>query len=197
VNSSPIVFEDITGVILIGGRSSRLGRDKVLLQLDGIPIIKHLHNGLKPLVHEVLLIGHRRPEFDPLGLRVVEDIMPGAGPLGGIYTALVSSETPFVFVVAGDMPFISTSLISTIVQARRDADAVIPSGPRGLEPLCAVYSRSCTEPFGASLEKGNRRIVSALEGLNTLKPEISVRNSEQDPFFNINYPEDLERIKKV
>lgn len=195
MNGFPTVFEDVTGVILVGGQSRRLGHDKVLLQFDGTPIIEHLHNLLKPLVHEILLIGHRRPEFDTFGFRVIKDIIPGAGPLGGIYTALMSSTTSFVFVVAGDMPFVSASLISTIVQERRDADAVIPSGPRGLEPLCAVYSRSCTETLRTSLEKGNRRIVSALEGLNTLMPEISVQSNGQDPFFNINYPEDLEVLE--
>jgi molybdopterin-guanine dinucleotide biosynthesis protein A len=195
VSGSPAIFEDVTGAILVGGLSSRLGRDKVLLQCEGVPVLHRLRNLLEPLVSEIILVGYYRLEFDTLGLRFVEDIIPGAGPLGGIFTALMSSSTPFVFVLASDMPFVPAELIENIAGAREHADAVIPRGPRGPEPLCAIYSHSCTGPLRASLEKGNRRIMTALEGLTIHMPEIPVKTREPDPFFNINFPEDLEKIK--
>ena len=89
-------FRDVTGVILVGGRSSRLGRDKALLRLGDRPVLFHLRDLLEPLVGEVLLVGYYRPEFEVLGFKVIEDILPDAGPLGGICTALISATTPYV-----------------------------------------------------------------------------------------------------
>jgi molybdopterin-guanine dinucleotide biosynthesis protein A len=195
VTDSPAVLKDVTGAILVGGRSSRFGGDKVLVSIESRPLIVHLYDLFSPLVPEVLLVGHKRREFEALGLRVVEDVLPDAGPLGGIYTALLSAATPYVFAVAADMPFLSSSVIRTISGARRDADAVIPRGPRGLEPLCAVYARTCSDPIRASLDLGVRRIVTALEGLRILTPDIQAREGEKDPFFNINRPEDLDLLK--
>lgn len=193
----PAVYEDVTGVILVGGRSSRMGRDKMLVRLADGPILHHMRSLLEPHVPEILLVGHHRPEFDELNLRVIEDLFPDAGPLGGIFTALTSVTNPYVFVLAGDMPFLSASLIRSIIEAREEAEAVIPRGPRGPEPLCAVYSRSCVGQIHASLEKGNRRILTALEEMTVIMPDIDVKDSERDPFFNINYPEDLEKAGKL
>jgi molybdopterin-guanine dinucleotide biosynthesis protein A len=83
---------DVAGAILVGGRSQRFGKDKVLLPFQGKPLIAHLCGILEPLVREILIVGHPRPEFEALNLRVVEDLLPDAGPLGGIYTALKSTR---------------------------------------------------------------------------------------------------------
>ena len=189
------VFQDVDGVILAGGRSSRLGQDKVLLSIGGKPLIAHLVDLLRPLVREIIVAGHHRPEFEPLGLQTLPDLYPDLGPLGGLYTALTSTDAPYVFLLAGDMPQVPTKLIQRIVRDRKKADAIIPRGPRGLEPLCAVYSRSCIGTLQNSLESGNRRIVNALDGLKVLMPGDLTTEGEPDPFFNINYQEDLERIK--
>lgn len=194
MSHSGIAFDDVTAAILVGGLSSRFGRDKILLTIEGKSLILRLYQMLQPLVGEILAVGHHREEFDAMGLRVVEDLLPDTGPLGGIYTALMSATTPYVFVIAADMPFITASLIRKIAQSRSDAEAVIPRGPRGLEPLCAVYSRTCGDHIRTSLSHGNRRIVTALEGFSVLTPEIQADKGERDPFFNINYPEDLEKL---
>ena len=195
MNASRAVFGDMDGAILVGGRSSRFGQDKVLLSIAGKPLIANLYELIQPLVREVLVVGHHRPEFDDLGFRVVMDLVPDSGPMGGLYTALMSTDARYVFVAAADMPYLSPSVIRKIAEYRGDADAVIPRGPRGLEPLCAVYSRSCTGPLHTSLEQGNRRIVNALEGLRILEPEIQAHRGERDYFFNINRPEDLEEME--
>jgi molybdopterin-guanine dinucleotide biosynthesis protein A len=185
---------DIAGAILAGGRSTRFGQDKVLLLFRDKPLLAHLRGVLEPVVSEMFIVGHPRPEFELIGLRVLTDLISDAGPLGGIYTALESIGAPFVLVVAADMPFLSTPLLRRILEPAMTADAVIPRGPRGLEPLCAVYSRSCIDPIRRSLDKGDRRIVRALQGMEVLNPEILVGEDEKDPFFNINYPEDYERL---
>lgn len=195
MNTSLSLTEDVAGAILVGGHSTRFGQDKVLLSLKGKPLLSHLCGLLEPLVREILIVGHPRPEFEALDLRVVEDLLPNAGPLGGIYTALKSTEAPFVLVVAADMPFLSPSILRRVLQARQGRDAVIPRGPRDLEPLCAVYSRACLDPIARNLEKGSNKVVRAIKGMNVLMPEITVKGGEKNPFFNINFPEDYESLK--
>jgi len=187
--------EDVAGAILVGGHSRRFGQDKVLLSFKGKPLISHLSGILEPLVREIMIVGHPRPEFEALKLRVVEDLLPNAGPLGGIYTALKSTEAPFILVVAADMPFLSPSLLRKILQARQGRDAVIPRGPRDFEPLCAVYSRTCLGTIARNLERGENKVVRAIKGMNVLALEIIIDGEEENPFFNINFPEDYESLK--
>ncbi len=191
MNQPAATFEEVTGEILIGGQSRRLGRDKILLPYDGKPLVVHLHGLLESLFPKILLIGHPRPELETLGLSCIPDLIPDKGALGGIYTALKTASTPYVFVAGADMPFLTTSLISDILGHRYEADAVIPRGPRGLEPLCAAYSTSCADAIKRSLERDMLKIMGALDGLAVLSPEITPGDDEPDPFLNINYPEDL------
>lgn len=188
-------FEEVTGAILTGGKSRRLGRDKVLIPHGGKPLAAHMHQLLDSLFPRTILVGHPRPELDQLGLECVQDIVPEKGVLGGIYTALKSAGTSWAFVAGADMPFITVSLIVMLLEQRRGADAVIPRGPRGLEPLCAVYSTSCIASFERGLEEGTLKIMAALDGLAVLSPEVTPKDGEPDPFININYPEDLEKLK--
>jgi molybdopterin-guanine dinucleotide biosynthesis protein A len=194
MNQPAAAFEEVTGAILIGGQSRRLGYDKVLLPYDGKPLVVHLHGLLERLFPKILLIGHPRPELETLGLTCVPDLIPDKGALGGIYTALKMASTPYVFVAGADMPFLTTSLISDILGHRHGADAVIPKGPRGLEPLCAAYSTSCADAIKQSLGRDMLKIMAALDGLAVLSPEITPGDDEPDPFININYPEDLEKL---
>jgi len=194
VNAPAVAFEEVTGAILIGGASRRLGRDKVLLPYKGMPLAAYQHSLLKNLFPRILLIGHPRSELQELGLICIPDLVPNKGALGGIYTALKTASTPYVFVAGADMPFLTTSLISDILGHRHGADAVIPRGPRGLEPLCAAYSTSCAEDIKQNLEKDMLKIMGALDGLAVLSPEVTPGDDEPDPFLNINYPEDLEKL---
>ena len=184
-------YDEVTGAILTGGKSSRLGRDKALLPLGGKPLAAHMHTLLADLFSKVILIGHSRPELEDMGLTSVPDLIPGRGVLGGIYTALHVCKTPYAFIVAADMPFLTPSVISGVAVYRHKADAVIPIGPKGMEPLCAVYSKACTGTIVKSIERNALKILEALDGLKILSPEIGQKDSEPDPFININHPEDL------
>lgn len=196
MNPGPAAFEEVTGAVLIGGKSRRLGRDKVLLPFDGKPLAAHMHDLLKELFQETLLIGHPRPELESLGFTCIPDLVPGKGVLGGIHTALHKSTTPFVFVIGADMPFVTGPLISRILVHRHTADAVIPQGPKGMEPLCAVYSTSCTSIIRQNIEAGTLRVTAALDRLKVLSPEIAPYGDDPDPFININYPEDVAKLEK-
>jgi len=195
MNPPSAAFEEVTGAILIGGHSRRLGRDKVLLPYEGKPLVVHLHGLLAGLFPTVFLVGHSRTELVNLGLTCIPDVIADMGVLGGIYTALVSAATPHVFVTGADMPFLTTPLISRILDQRHSADAVIPKGPRGLEPLCAVYSTACAGALRQNLERDRLKITTALEGLKILSPTVNLADGDQDPFININYPEDVKILK--
>jgi molybdopterin-guanine dinucleotide biosynthesis protein A len=155
-----------------------------------------MHALLADLFCKVILIGHSRPELEDTGLTSVPDLIPGKGVLGGIYTALHVCKTPYVFIVAADMPFLTPSVISEVAAYRHEADAVIPTGPKGMEPLCAVYSKACIGLIKESIARNTLKITEALDDLKVLSPEIGQKDSEPDPFININYPEDLIFLKK-
>jgi molybdopterin-guanine dinucleotide biosynthesis protein A len=195
MNQAAAASQEVTGAILTGGQSRRLGRDKVLLPYEGKPLAFHMHGLLVTHFPRTVLIGHPRPELQALGLECFPDLVKGKGALGGIYTALRAADTPYVFIAGADMPFLTTSLISDILGHRHEADAVIPRGPRGLEPLCAVYSISCTSAMEHNLKSDNLKIMAALDGLTVLSPEVTLKEGEPDPFININNPEDLELLK--
>jgi molybdopterin-guanine dinucleotide biosynthesis protein B/molybdopterin-guanine dinucleotide biosynthesis protein len=188
-------LSDTTGVILVGGRGRRMSRDKVLLEIGGTPIIMDIQDRMSSLFPEVLFVGHSRTEFDALGINATPDLIPGTGVLGGIYTGLAAAETPYIFAVAADMPFLDTDVIVRIASHRLGADAVIPRGPRGLEPLCAVYGRSCRDSMLESLQRGKLRVLEALAELTVVTPEITVEAGHPDPFLNLNTPEDLGKIR--
>ncbi len=134
-------------------------------------------------------------------LTVVNDRVPGCGSLGGIYTALTAARGP-VLVLAWDMPFLSAELLTALVAGAADFDAYIPesNGPRGLEPLCAVYAEACTDAVRACLES-QRLAANAFHDAIRLGilPLASVRTFG-DPavqFLNVNRPEDLTHAQQI
>lgn len=186
----------ITGVVLVGGKSHRMGADKVLLPVKGIPLVKSVLTRMSTVFSEVLVVGHHRDGFDALNITAIPDLLPDCGILGGIYTGLSIAETPYIFAVGSDMPFLDTGLIRRIASYRSGADAVIPKGPRGMEPLFAVYSRTCLDTMRRSLDEGRFRVLEALGNLDVLFPEIlPPQGTDPDPFINLNTPEDLEKLE--
>jgi molybdenum cofactor guanylyltransferase len=185
----------MTGVVLIGGKSERYGSDKVLSHFKGKPLVEHVVDTIQPLFDEVILIGHKRIGLEDF--RVAEDIRPGCGPLGGIYTALMATDAEYCFVCATDMPNLNADFISHMISQANGHDIVMPMWSKGREPLHAIYRRSVI-PFAASLLDQNiLRIFSLIELLDTLFiPEETIR-MYGDPavlFSNINTLQDMLRI---
>jgi molybdopterin-guanine dinucleotide biosynthesis protein A len=188
-------FQNVSAFILAGGSSSRMGADKALLELNGEPLILRAARVLDPLVASVTVIG------DParcvsLGFAVVPDDVPGLGPLGGIATALRISSAKWNLVVACDLPYLTAAwlgfLISRALASR--ADVLLPQGPRGPEPLCAVYHASCAPVISAALERGVRKVTDGLAGLviETLpQEEWKAFDSDGCLFKNMNSPADF------
>ncbi len=185
----------MTGIVLIGGKSSRFGTDKVVARVGEKSLLTHVTDVIAPLFDEVILIGHKREGL--AGFKVVEDVYPGRGPLGGIYTALSAAGYPQCFIFAADMPNLNEGLIRHMISVADDHDAVIPIWSKGREPLHAIYHKRILPVVAGLLEKNVLRIFDLLKSVDTLAvPEETIR-SYTDPektFANINTLHDMNRL---
>lgn len=188
-----------SGVIMAGGVSRRLGRDKALEVVGGKTLIERVVETLTPLTSEVLAVVAEAEQADAMSLpahvRVVTDRYPGGGSLGGIFSGLYASAEPWSLVVACDMPFLNARLLRHLLELTADVDAVVPCLGGRPEPLHAVYSKACMAPLESMLKKGQLKIVPAFEAMRVRYVDEAVID-RIDPrhlsFFNINTEGDLE-----
>lgn len=184
---------DVSGIILAGGRSVRMGQNKAFLEIDGKRIIDRTASLFNSLFKELILVTNTPEEYAYLGIKTVSDIFPGKGSLGGIYTGLFHSPNEYSFIASCDMPFLRMDLIEFLLSHKEDNDVVVPRPRDGDEPLHAVYSKRCLKPIEAMIRKGDLRIIG-------FYPEVKVRGvseeelmpyiSNPSPFLNINTPEE-------
>jgi molybdopterin-guanine dinucleotide biosynthesis protein A len=194
---------DITGIILAGGKSLRFGRNKATEKIAGMTLVERVIDHLSSITHEIILVtnegGSQFAEFD--FLEVVSDIYPAKGPLGGIYTGLSTSHTAANIVVACDMPFLNTVLLSHMVEISPGFDAVIPRWPNNqIEPLHGIYSCSCIPVMKKRLENDQLSISECLKEMRVRyfdQAEFSKFDPEFQSFFNINNQADIELFNKI
>lgn len=189
-----------TGVILAGGKSARMGADKAFLQLGREAMIERVAAEIKNVFSEVLVAGGNAETGRRLGLRVVPDRFSGCGPLGGIHAALNAASYGLALVVACDMPFASRELAVLLMEKAEGYDVAVPRRGIYLEPLFAVYRKTCLPAIEESLMMSCYKIVD-------FYPRVRVNyvNEEEwralaDPdkvFFNVNTPHDLDRARKM
>ena len=193
-------YEDVTGIILAGGMSSRYGKNKALDTVAGIPLIERVIGVMQSLFRHLILITNMPEHYAYLKLPMKEDLIKGLGPLGGIYTALSTISNDAGFVVACDMPFLNRELIRYMVNAGMGYDAVVPRISGKTEALHSLYSKRCLPAI--------RKLIEAEEfQVFRFFPTVSVRyvgESEIDPldpdhrsFFNINRPNDLVLYQRI
>lgn len=196
-----VAEERISGVILAGGKSKRLGMDKALLGLGGRPLIASIVEKLRQLSDDILVVGEHRDLYDRLNVRSVEDVYPGHGALGGIYSGLRASRFERALVVAYDMPFLDLRLLRYMILLGKGYDVLIPRTPQGTEPLHAIYSKRCIKPIGELISaSGTARIVHFFDRVRVryVEPnEIALFDPHYLSFFNINTPKDLARAREI
>ncbi len=192
----------IAALIMAGGRSTRLGRDKASEMLLGRPLLQHVIDRVSPVVDEIVVVkarGQQLPEIaSALPLRVVEDLYPDCGPLGGIYTGLSATGAERCLAVACDMPLLVESLLRELLQRSVECDVVMPvlAYP---EPLHAVYGRACIEPIRERLEARQLKITNFLGAVHVCYVrEDDCRRFDPDlrSFSNTNTEEDLNRARE-
>ncbi len=162
----------MNAVILVGGKSSRMGSNKAFLELKGKTFIELQIELLRKMFDEIFISANTSAEYEYLDLSIFKDVYPGKGPLGGIYTSLINSSSLHTFMLACDMPFVEPELIKHLKDLTKEYDVVIPKSEKGLEPLHAFYSKNCIDPIKRSLDENNLRIISFLQHVNVKVVEL-------------------------
>jgi len=192
----------LTVAILAGGKSSRLGRDKAFVEVRGRPLIEDLLAQTDGLGLETLIITNHPEAYRYLNRPLLSDVLPERGPLGGLYTALSAASQPQLLCLACDMPFIVRPLIDYLISLISESDGVVPRLSGKVEPLRAIYARTCLAPMRAALEADRLALHDFLSasGLHLRfveEAEIDRFDPDHLSFFNINTPEDLEQARKL
>ncbi len=195
------MIDGMTGVVLAGGRSSRFGANKALVDWKGAPLVQSVVNSLLEVLPKVLVVTKNAAELSFLKnerVEIVEDLCADGHPMGGIFTALSGLKTRHAFVAACDMPFVRPELIRALWHSRADYDAVIPVWREKRQPLCGVYSRGCVGMIRASIAEDSLGITHLFDLLRTrfmLEREVEGVDPQGLSFMDIDTREDYERAK--
>lgn len=189
----------VSAAILAGGRARRFGgADKASLAVGRARIIDRQLAALSTVADDVRIVTNDAARYADLGVRLVPDAIAGAGPLGGIYSALLDAAHERVLIIACDLPFITAALLERLVaESGQDVDAVVPRSSRGLEPLCALYTKRCATEMKNRIETGALQVAGLLDAVRTrvLEPETLAPYDEGALFENVNTPHDHERVR--
>ncbi len=196
----------ITSNILAGGRSSRLGREKLAEVIAGKSLIERAISRLSSLSQEILIVISQKqarsslPSYTYPEAKTVVDLYPETGSLIGIYTGLVHSSNFLNLVVACDMPFLNLELLRYMVKMAPGFDVVIPRIGDQMEPLHAVYSKNCMKPMEDLIKQGNLKIRDFFDSVKVRyvgEEELDRFDPERLSFFNINTEADLKRARML
>jgi len=194
----------MTSIVLAGGKSLRLGRDKASIVIGGERLIQRVINLVAHLSDEIIVVTSEQQKglalFSDLSAKVVVDIYPGKGSLGGIYTGLRASSFSHSLVVACDMPFLNLALLRYLVSLAVKFDIVIPRLRGLVEPLHAVYSKNCLAPAEKLLQRSQLKIIDIFDKVKVRyveKEEIDRFDPEHLSFFNINTQDDLNKAREM
>ena len=189
----------VTGAILAGGESRRLGKDKVTLKLGGKPLARWVAEALSPAVSDLWLVTNHPQAHVVLGLPMVTDLVPFQGPVGGLATALFYARTPWVLLTSADAPFLSPDLAAALAGAagKISRPALVCRSERGVEPFPGLYAVRLLTRVQDFLKK-ERSFMAFLERLRPEVWEFEVWRTfdpEGASFLNLNQPEDLDRLE--
>ena len=191
-------------IILAGGKSLRFGHDKVLETVGNVSLLQRVISCVSSISSEIIIVAAEEQTAFRLGnysgLRIVTDIYPGKGPLGGVFTGLASSNSFYNLVVASDMPFLNQALLHYMMQLSASFDLVVPRVGKLVEPLHAVYNKSCL-PHIESMIKQNKLSIYQIFHLVRVRYVEAEEIERFDPkhlsFFNINTETDLKRAREL
>jgi molybdenum cofactor guanylyltransferase len=190
----------MTGIVLAGGRSRRFGENKAVATVGGRRLIDHVVDLHRSIFDEVIIVSARPTDFLSLGCTVVADLAPERGPLCGIATGLLHASHEHAFVTACDMPFLKKDLLGYLRDRGPGCHAVVPVVSGHLEPLHAVYARSCLPLILESLDRGATRVIDFYAHARVREiGEEELRRYDPDlvSFFNINTRDDLDRAEAL
>lgn len=184
---------DITVGILAGGASSRMGTNKALLDVRGVPLLRRQLDVLRPIAAEVLLGANDPAPYAGFDVRIVPDRLAEPCSLTGLHALLHAATRPHLLAVACDLPFLNPELLRDLLGRRHDADVVLPVSDRGPEPLHAVYARGCLPAIEAAARRGDWKMLGFHKDVRV--ETVRIRDSEwavdgRSPFTNVNTPDE-------
>lgn len=196
----------VTGVILAGGKSRRMGQNKAFLRLGNDTLIGHVVQCMQSITDELLIITNNPDEYSRMNIEIRNDILQNAGTLGGIHSGLTHASNETVICVGCDSPFLKPNLLNYLISALEDYDAVMPLSNeidkthKTLQTLCAVYSKRCIPIVEEMLKQTELRVHALQEHANVLciPPEKwKVYDPDGISFFNVNTPEDYIKAQSI
>lgn len=180
-----------TGIVLCGGRSTRMGKDKASLTIDGETMIERAIRVVRAVADDVVVVA-RADQAIPAGTHVVHDVVAGLGPLAGIVAGLAASATDVNFIIACDMPLIRTAVLTRLAALRGDADVCVAVADGHASPLCAVYRKHVGAIGQELLATGERRVMALLDRVQTKRVDAAVFRDidpDLDSFISCNTPQ--------
>ena len=190
-------MSEFEGFVLVGGKSSRMGESKAFLSFDGGTLLEHAVSLYRSLGLPVHLVADTKQLYEHLGLPVLVDRIPSAGPLGAIWTGLAAADSRHCFFLPSDMPLVPAELFRAMMTLVDGWDAIVPLDSEGnLHPLSAYYSRHCLDPIGTLLDKGERRVGKLLESssLKVLELRAGDFGIPDDCFLKVNTRKDYQSL---
>ncbi len=190
--------EFVSIAILAGGKSSRMGRDKSFVELEGKPLIGHVIERVSQLSLPITIIANHPQAYQVFGIPVFTDVLTERSSLGGLYSAIYHSQTEYTLCVACDMPFLNPMLLNYMISVSTDGDAVVPMIGEHPQGLHAIYRKTCLAPMLQELKNNHLKIREFYRLVNTHRiDEATLRQYDHDlrSFANVNTPEALEAVK--
>lgn len=185
---------DISGFILAGGKSSRMGTDKALLNIQDEPLLRRMIGLIVPFCRDVAVSG-QNPGYAVFGTPMIPDLYAGCGPIAGIYSCLEYAGTDWNLIISVDAPFVNHELIGFLISEIGDSDCIVPRHSGGYEPLVGLYHKRIIPVIEEMIKKGDYKLMNLLSKLNTrfLDCDPLIRKYPR-LFTNINRPEDYNSI---
>ena len=193
------ITKQVTGIVLAGGASQRMGRDKAFLELDGRPLVAHVIERIAQVCEDVIVVARNAEPFAGLGARSVEDRFRGVGVLGGLHAGLETAANELALVVACDMPFLDPKLLVAFARWAEGFDVAVLRQGEQVEPLHGAYRRTCLPAIETAIRAGRRRIVSFFPLVRVhyvAQEDVTPLDAEMHSFRNINTPEEWEEAQK-
>jgi molybdopterin-guanine dinucleotide biosynthesis protein A len=183
------------GIVLAGGENRRMGTDKSFLKVGGVPLIERVLRSMKAVFSDIIIVTNAPERYAAYGVKTVSDVLDARGPLTGIYSGLLQSPDEYNFVVACDMPFLNSRLLSYMAGLAAGHDIVVPSVGEQVEPLHAVYRRGLTTVIENELNHDRKRIRDIFGRAMVryvTEEEIDRFDPARKSFKNLNTPQEYE-----
>ncbi len=190
----------MTGIILAGGKSRRMGENKAFLDAGGVSLFERVYGVFTEIFRDIIIVTNDARPFERYGAHLQQDILQDKGALGGLYTGLVHSASYHAFCTACDMPLLNPGVIKYMVKERDAYDVIVPKTRDGLHPLHAIYSKQCLRPMRRLLDRDDLRIVNFFPQVRVRyigETEIRKFDPHMRSLINVNTEEEMKAVREI